>query len=130
MKRTLKSTLILVAPFFLFANPADAHHGWAAFMSEPGSLINLTGVVKEFHFVNPHSVIEFDVKDDKGKVQTWEGELTSNTNLAPRGWTASTIEDKQQITITGYPAKNGSHAIRVTRIVLANGRELKISGGN
>jgi hypothetical protein len=107
---------------------AAAHHGWAAFVSEPGSQITLKGKVKEFHFVNPHSVVEFDVKDIDGHIQHWEGEMTSNTNLAPRGWAASTIEDDEQITITGYPARNGSHAMRVTRIILANGKELKLSG--
>jgi hypothetical protein len=70
------------------------------------------------------------VKNEKGKIQVWEGELTSNTNLAPRGWTAITLEDRQEITITGYPARNGSSAIRVTRIVLSNGKELKVGAGN
>jgi len=109
---------------------AHAHHGWAAFSSESGSLITLKGTVKEFHFVNPHSVVELAVKDEKGQVQTWEGELTSNTNLSPRGWTAVSIEDRTEIAMTGYPARNGAHAMRVTRIVLANGKELKVGGGN
>ena len=110
------------------ASPAGAHHGWAAFVSDPAAQITLKGRVKEFHFVNPHSVVEFDVRDGSGRIQHWEGELTSNTNLAPRGWSASTIEDDEEITITGYPARNGSHAMRVTRIVLSNGKELKLGG--
>jgi uncharacterized protein DUF6152 len=120
--------ILATATFVFIPVPADAHHGWAAFVSDPGSQITLKGKVKEFHFVNPHSVVEFDVKDGNGHIQHWEGELTSNTNLAPRGWAASTIEDDEEIAITGYPAKNGSHAMRVTRIVLSNGRDLKLSG--
>jgi hypothetical protein len=58
--------------------------------------------------------------------QYGEGELTSNTNLAPRGWTAASIEEKEVITIIGYPAKSGAHAMRVTKIVLSNGKELKV----
>jgi hypothetical protein len=127
MKQKLLGILVTAA-FVLIPAPAGAHHGWAAFVSDPASQITLKGKVKEFHFVNPHSVVEFDVKDSNGHIQHWEGELTSNTNLAPRGWAASTIEDDEEITITGYPARNGSHAIRVTRIVLSNGRELKLSG--
>ena len=106
------------------------YHGWAAFLSEPGSEITLKGLVKEFHFVNPHSVVELQVKDEKGQVQIWEGELTSNTNLAQRGWTAASIEYKEEITLVGFPAKNGSRAMRVTKIVLANGKELKPGLGN
>ena len=121
----LALAVVLLVPVSAFA-----HHGWAAFTSDPESQITLKGAVKEFHFVNPHSVIELAVKDDKGQVQVWEGELTSNTNLSPRGWTAITIEDRQEITMIGYPARNGSHALRVTRILLANGKELKVGFGN
>jgi Family of unknown function (DUF6152) len=129
MKNKVLSVFALTALLFLIPVLASAHHGWAAFTAEPESLITLKGTVKEFHFVNPHSVIELSVKDDKNKIQVWEGELTSNTNLSPKGWTAITLEDRQEITITGYPARNGSHALRVTRILLANGKELKVEAG-
>jgi len=129
MKYSL-SFLAAASAFLLMPQPVSAHHGWAAFLSDPQTQITLKGTVKEFHFVNPHSVIELLVNDGKGNIQLWEGELTSNTNLAPRGWTASTIEDRQEISVTGYPARNGSHALRVTRIVLSNGKELKIGGAD
>src|SRR5262249_32736026 len=130
MRNILSIFLAVATALLLIPDPARAHHGWVAFASEPGSQITLKGTVKEFHFVNPHSVVEFDVKDDNGQIQRWEGELTSNSNLAPRGWTATSIEYKAEITITGYPARNGSHAMRVTRIVFSNGKELRIGGGN
>jgi Family of unknown function (DUF6152) len=130
MKTILLSVLTLAAALLVFPDSARGHHGWAAFLSGPGSEITLKGTVKEFHFVNPHCVVELEVRDDKGQIQIWEGELTSNTNLAPRGWTATSIEYKEQITMTGFPAKNGSHAMRVTKIVLSNGKELKAGIGN
>ena len=130
MRNILSIFLAVATALLLIPDPARAHHGWAAFASEPGSQITLKGTVKEFHFVNPHCVVEFQVKDDKGQLQTWEGELSNPANLAPRGWTATSLEDQERITITGYPAKNGTHALRVTRIVLANGKELKLGGGN
>jgi hypothetical protein len=122
--------LAFTATLLLIPLSVHAHHGWAAFLSEPGSEITLKGTVREFHFVNPHSVVELEVKDEKGQIQIWEGELTSNTNLSPRGWSATSIEYKEEISITGYPAKNGSHAMRVTKIVLSNGKELKAGIGN
>jgi len=128
MKNTALSFLALAATLLFNSNLARAHHGWAAFAAE--SQITLKGKVTEFHFVNPHAVVEFEVKDDKGQVQSWEGELSSRSNLGLRGWTAASLEDKEEITITGYPARNGSHAMRVTRIVLSNGKELKPGGGN
>ena len=122
--------LIFLALVAILFNPnlARAHHGWAAFAAE--SQITLKGKVTEFHFVNPHAVVEFEVKDDKGQVQSWEGELPSRSALGPRGWTAASLGDKEEITITGYRARNGSHAMRVTRIALSNGKELTLGDGN
>jgi len=45
-------------------------------ISVGGQQITLKGTVMDFHFVNPHSVVEFrGIKDDKGQVQVWEGEI-------------------------------------------------------
>src|SRR5262249_40600894 len=106
MKHIRLSFLTLAASLLLYPDLARAHHGWAAFASE--SQITLKGKVTEFHFVNPHSVVEVEVKDDKGQLQSWEGELPSRSNLGTRGWTAASLGDKEEITITGYPARNGS----------------------
>ena len=45
-------------------------------------------VVTEFHYVNPHAQIFFDVKDAKGKVTHYSGELLPNpAQLVRNGWT-------------------------------------------
>jgi hypothetical protein len=128
MKITLIRVAAMSVALIFVSPPLRAHHGWAAFTSD--SQITLKGTVIEFHFVNPHSVVEFQVTDAKGQKHVWEGELTSRSNLTPRGWTPTALEDKEEITVTGYPARNGSHAMRVTKIVLSNGKELKPSFGN
>ena len=42
---------------------ALAHHGLAAF--DQTKKVNLVGTVTEFRFVNPHCVVEFEVKDER-----------------------------------------------------------------
>jgi hypothetical protein len=122
------SCLALVAALLFSPKSALSHHGWAAFSSE--TQITLKGTMTDFHFVNPHSVLEFKVTDEKGQIHSWEGEMASPSRLVPRGWTAASLEVGERITVTGYPAKNGSHAIRVTKIILSNGKELKLGGEN
>lgn len=114
--------------FLLAAGLAAAHHGYAAF--DTSAEITLKGMVTDFHFVNPHCVIEFDVKDPNGRVQNWQAELTSANHLAPKGWSESTIQEGEQISVTGYRAKNGAPSIWVTKIHLANGQELSIDSSN
>jgi len=114
--------------FLLIAASAAAHHGYAAF--DTSAEVTFKGTVTDFHFVNPHCVIEFDVKGSDGQVQNWKAELTSANHLAPKGWSESTIEAGEEISITGYRAKNGAPSIWVTKIHLANGQELSIDTSN
>ena len=120
----MKPVLLLL----LISAAAVAHHGYAAF--DTSAEVTLTGTVNDFHFVNPHCVIEFDVKDDQGKVQNWKAELTSANHLAPKGWSESTVQPGDELAITGYRAKNGALSLWVTKIHLADGRELKIDTSN
>ena len=63
-------------------------------------------------------------------MRNWKAELTSANHLTPKGWTESSIQAGDQITITGFRAKNGAASLWATKVVLANGEELKINGGN
>jgi hypothetical protein len=116
--RTFTSGLVL----FLAAGAlAIAHHGLAAF--DQTNKLTLKGTVTEFHFVNPHSVVEFEVKDDEGHVQAWQAELTSPVHL--KGWTATSLEPGNVVTVTGYRAKSGARSLWVTNLSSSNGVELK-----
>jgi Family of unknown function (DUF6152) len=120
--------LLLVFLAIIIAGSAGAHHGYAQFDTK--IVVTLQGAVTDFHFVNPHCVVEFDVKDAQGQVQSWKGELSSSSHLAPRGWTATTLQPGDQMTIAGYRAKNGAPSLWVTKIALANGQALKLDSGN
>ena len=128
MKNIWLTFLVIAASLFWTPRLASGHHGWAAFESK--TTVTFKGTVTDFHFVNPHCVIEFDVKDDKGQVQNWKAELTSANHLSPKGWTESSVQAGDELAITGYRAKNGSPSLWVTKIHLANGQELKIDTSN
>jgi hypothetical protein len=100
---------------------AFAHHGLAEF--DQTKKVNLQGTVTEFHFVNPHCMVEFDVKDDKGQVRHWQGEMTSPVHL--KGWTATTLEPGNTVTVSGFPAKNGTPFMWLTKLNSNTGVELK-----
>ena len=128
MKGILLTFLATAAGFLLMPGFAKGHHGWAAFDSK--SAVTLQATVTDFRFLNPHSVVEFDAKDDKGQVQKWQGELTSASRLSTKGWTATTLEPGNEITITGYRAQSGVRVLRITKILSSNGAEIKIEIGN
>jgi hypothetical protein len=109
--------------FLLVCAPAFAHHGTAAYESKA---VTLKGTVTNFQFINPHVLLSFNVVDSSGRVQAWEGEITSPSQLARNGgWTKESLKPGDQITISGNPAKNGSFTMRVLKVFL-KGEELKI----
>src|ERR1700730_12108857 len=59
---------ILAAPVTLFA-----HHGNAIY--DESKAVTVKGVVTEWVWANPHCLLEFDVKDDKGQSVHWTAEV-------------------------------------------------------
>ena len=104
----------------LVPGSVQAHHGWQEF--DEKTEVTVTGIVTDFHYVNPHCVVEFDVKDDKGRIQKWQGEFSNPGVLSRRGWNAAYLEVGDKLTISGHLAKkDGVLALHVTRIVAASG---------
>ena len=122
-----------VAHFALFAallsvsGPAFAHHGAAGYDSN--KLTTLKGTVTDFRFQNPHAQIFIDVKDSSGKVQNWVLEAVGIATLSRSGWTRTIMKAGDAITVTGNPAKNGTPSMRLTKVVLASGKELGLERG-
>ena len=126
MKRLLSSCAV-VAGLLLLSVSLSAHHGQAGYNTT--ETVTVSGAVSGFQFVNPHSIVSIDVKDDKGETQAWQGELTSPNHLVRAGWTAVTLKPGDQVTMAGYRAKSGANSMWITKISV-NGEELKMGAGN
>jgi hypothetical protein len=105
------------------SGPLAAHHGTAAYETK---LTTVKGTVTDFQFINPHSEIYFDVKNDKGEVEKWIAEGNSATVMARFGWTRNSLKPGDEITATGNRSKNGSTTMHLRKLVLANGKELPV----
>ena len=124
-----------VKPFVLFtivvgllvvSGPTFAHHGTANY--DMTKVVTLKGTVTDFQFINPHTLILFDVKNEKGIVEHWQAEATSPNHLVRAGWTKNIVKSGDEITISGFRAKNGSTVMRFQKMVLANGQEITEGG--
>ena len=117
----LKATLLMLGALAI-SSPLLAHHGNAAFSDKPITLKD--GKVTSFSWSNPHSLVEFDAKDDKGKMQHWVVETAAPQALVLIGWSKSSLQPGDVIAVTMYQAKTGAPAGRLQKIVLADGSEL------
>ena len=106
---------------------AFAHHGISAY--DVTKQITLKGVVTSFEFINPHSEIRLDVTDESGHKVTWLCEAGSLNFLVRRGWSRNSLKPGDEITVMGNVAKNGVPNLRLTKVVLPDGKELDPLGG-
>ena len=91
----------------MLSGAAQAHHGDAGRYNE--HVTTVVGVVGQWRFINPHSVLVLDVEDESGNVTRWLGELGNPAGLESRfGWDANTFQPGRRIEMTGRALKNGS----------------------
>jgi hypothetical protein len=98
-----------------------AHHGNAAY--DTTKEVTLMGVVTQWMVANPHSVLKFDVTDDKGDVVHWIVESSApSANQARIRLTKDSLKPGDKVTVTVIPAKNEQPVGRIHRLVLPDGR--------
>ena len=78
MRNSLRTVLAVVAVFTLLGGVVSAHHGRAGYSETVSSV---KGTVTSVEWKNPHVFINFDVKDDKGTLAHWIGELSSPSTM-------------------------------------------------
>ncbi len=105
------------------ATLAWAHHSFPVHFESEASL-QVSGVVTEFRFTNPHGLVFFTVSDADGNEAQWRAETNSPSVLRRRGWSADAIRPGDSITVHGYPSRDGSNFMRIYRVIHADGREL------
>ena len=117
-----KFALFLAVTFaaLLVSAPLQAHHGEANYDTD--KVVSVKGTVSDFEFINPHTLITLDVKNDKGEIEKWDCEMRSPTMLVRvGGWDKNTLKPGDVITVFGFRAKNGTTVMRLQKLTLADG---------
>jgi Family of unknown function (DUF6152) len=120
----MKYLVLVIASFALLiaSAPLSAHHGNAAY--DASKEVTVNGVVTEWIVANPHSLLRFDVTDDKGNVAHWVVESGAASVNQARGvrLTKQLLKPGDKVTVTMMVAKNGQPVGRIHRLVLPDGR--------
>lgn len=108
MRSMSRASLVVFAAVLMTSGSVRAHHGSDASynMTTP---TELTGVITEFVWANPHVRLFVDVTDAQGQVGSWGIELRpAPAGLSRAGWTRHTVQPGDTITITVFPSKFGT----------------------
>jgi len=115
----------IVYAMLLVAAPATAvfaHHSAAQFDFQ--SPVNITGIVKEARFSNPHGRIVLEVTDDKRGTRDIEFEAHSRNNMIRQGLMPDMMAVGDTITIRIAPTRNGEDGGYVTALITKDGKAI------
>jgi len=107
------------AGVLLLASPAHSHHSNVAY--EVTKVVTITGVVKEFRWVNPHTWLHLMVDDASGGKVEWQVEGRAPGVLLRAGWTKTSLKAGEKVTVDMSPAKDGTKVGIIARITKEDG---------
>jgi hypothetical protein len=114
-------TLLLVSA----AVPLAAHHSWPV---NNDRLVTVKGKVLEVRWDNPHPMITVEVQGSDGRTEKWQIGGPAIIRMVGNGWSKTTVKPGDVITGIGYQFADGEKIIRLERVVLADGKEMRVYG--
>lgn len=102
----------------LVAGPVNAHHSFAAF--DRTKQLEITGVVKEWQWTNPHSWLAITVVEGNGDVD-YEFEGFSPSILPRYGITRDKFKPGDRVTVKYFARKDDAHGGQFISVDLVTG---------
>ena len=124
-KKVLTIGSLVATVLFFQTNRGDAHHSEGSYDSQ--TTITVSGVVKEFQYVNPHSWLIVQVAGEDGSLSTWgfEGDPPLRL-LRSAGVRRGDLPPGARVTVTAHPLRDGRPAGRWIRIVKEDGTTFSV----
>ena len=123
--KTILASAVVILGLMSSSVVLSAHHSWPVSYEKQ---VTVKGTVKEVSWANPHPMFKIDVKAVDGKTEKWEIGGPAINRMEANGWTAGTVKVGDVITGTGYQFSDGQKIIRLERVMLADGKELRVYG--
>ena len=127
MRNIIRPTLLVL--MLGTSSHAFSHHSFAVhFLSD--ETMTVTGTITEFNFTNPHGVAYFTVTNEQGEEEEWSAETNSPNFLVRRGWSRSSLQPGDTVTIEGWPARSKENYMRIRQVTMPDGTMINTQSGS
>ena len=121
------ASIALFTMSVLIIQVAQAHHSFAIYDSRNPRTVE--GIVEEFRWVNPHSMVRLRIEDDDGNESIWQLDFDPVNMLVRRGWSPETMQTGDTITAEIHPLNSGQSGGRIVGIEIHDGLIPEEDGG-
>lgn len=125
--RIKMTPLIAAAGACLWASASSGHHSFAAEF-DVNRPVQLRGTITRVEFINPHSWLHIDVKNEDGTVESWAIEGGTPNTLFRAGVNSSSLPIGAEVIVDGYQARDGSNKASGRDVTFPDGRKLFLDG--
>jgi len=91
-----------------------AHHAFSAEF-DANKPLTFKGTISKMEWTNPHVWLHLDVKKPDGSIETWSFEAGTPSGMIRNGYKASVIKQGDEVTITGFHAKDPAQNMGMLR---------------
>ena len=123
--KSLRVSAVVVLGLVSGAVSLSAHHSWPVTYNQ---LVTVKGTVVAFTWQNPHPMITVEVKTSDGKVEKWSIGGPAINRMEASGWSRTTVKPGDVIVGVGYQFADGQKIVRLERVTLADGKEMRVYG--
>lgn len=103
--------------------PLAAHHAWPV---DRGKLVTVKGTVTKVDWGEPHPMFTIEVRAASGRTETWQIGGPAIVRMEANGWTKTTLKVGDVVTGIGYQFADGEKIVRLERVVLGDGKEMRV----
>ena len=125
MMKALTVLVFVVLSLVAAVTPLSAHHSWPVSYDR---LVTVKGTVIEFKWANPHPMMTLEVQTNGGGREKWLIGGPAINRMEANGWTKTTVKPGDVITGIGYQFADGEKIVRLERVILPDGKELRLYG--
>jgi hypothetical protein len=126
LKKNSAAIAVLLALAFAEAGPVYAHHS-ASSEYDVNRTVQVTGVMTQMEWINPHAEMHMDVKNASGVITPWIISFAGLSKLRLEGMNRSTLTVGTKYTVIGNPGKRGLHKLLVNSLTFPDGHVFQLA---